>query len=416
MKIEILDAMMGSGKTTAIINWINKHPEKRYIYISPLLSEVGEGGRVQQESKHVKFCCPSDADGSKSEDLLLLLQSGENIACTHSLYRKMTHEHLDVISKVGYTLIIDEELGVIEGFSDYAQTDIQWLIQMGVLSICESDGKIVWCEQKADETMEESHKYARLKNMCDVEMLYAAKRTNAMITTQLPTRLIDVCERVIVLTYMFKGNVLDCFLRLKGFDVVEFTEVNDDLRKVDGDLIRSLITITPIPKKFTLCNKLSSTWYDKASSADLKKVENAIRSIAVSWGVSGENLMYTFPKDRSIKSDKRTVKIKPRGFIEVKQKIDGVTITKPLWLASSIRATNDYAHVNHCIHAYRRYPLTAVDSYLKDYGYPINVSVFALSELLQWVWRTSIRNEEPIKVCILSDYMLELFQEWLQSL
>lgn len=43
MKIEILDAMMGSGKTTALIRWINKHPEKRYIYISPLLSEVGEG-------------------------------------------------------------------------------------------------------------------------------------------------------------------------------------------------------------------------------------------------------------------------------------------------------------------------------------------------------------------------------------
>lgn len=47
--------------------------------------------------------------------------------------------------------------------------------------------------------------------------------------------------------------------------------------------------------------------------------------------------------------------------------------------------------------------------------HPIDPEVFALSEMLQWVWRSRIRNGQPIKVCILSDRMLRLFQHWLSG-
>ena len=45
----------------------------------------------------------------------------------------------------------------------------------------------------------------------------------------------------------------------------------------------------------------------------------------------------------------------------------------------------------------------------------IDIEVFALSELLQWTWRSAIRNGEPISICILSDKMLKLFQVWLSG-
>jgi len=54
-----------------------------------------------------------------------------------------------------------------------------------------------------------------------------------------------------------------------------------------------------------------------------------------------------------------------------------------------------------------------VNAYLQDYGHPIDIEVFALSELLQWIWRSAIRNGQPISVCILSDKMLRLFETWL---
>ena len=38
--VEVLDAIMGSGKTLGIINWMLDNPNNRYLYVSPMLSEV----------------------------------------------------------------------------------------------------------------------------------------------------------------------------------------------------------------------------------------------------------------------------------------------------------------------------------------------------------------------------------------
>ena len=38
--VEILDSIMGSNKTNGILKWIDSHHNEKYIYISPLLSEV----------------------------------------------------------------------------------------------------------------------------------------------------------------------------------------------------------------------------------------------------------------------------------------------------------------------------------------------------------------------------------------
>lgn len=39
-KVEVLDAIMGSGKTLGIIRWMLDNPNNRYLYVSPMLSEV----------------------------------------------------------------------------------------------------------------------------------------------------------------------------------------------------------------------------------------------------------------------------------------------------------------------------------------------------------------------------------------
>lgn len=40
MKIKIIDSIMGSGKTSAAINYMNKDYQKKFIYITPYLDEV----------------------------------------------------------------------------------------------------------------------------------------------------------------------------------------------------------------------------------------------------------------------------------------------------------------------------------------------------------------------------------------
>ena len=81
--VEILDSIMGSNKTNGILKWIDSHPNEKYIYISPLLSEVDYGSRLDTDLKNVTFEFPNtDYDNnikSKSDDLLNLISSGSNI-------------------------------------------------------------------------------------------------------------------------------------------------------------------------------------------------------------------------------------------------------------------------------------------------------------------------------------------------
>lgn len=65
------------------------------------------------------------------------------------------------------------------------------------------------------------------------------------------------------------------------------------------------------------------------------------------------------------------------------------------------------------IHAYNRYPNKNVKLYMQGYGVYIDDEQFALAEMVQWVWRSRIRNGEPIKLCIASERMEKLFKEWL---
>ena len=59
-KVEVLDSIMGCGKTQNIIRWMESHPEEKYVYVSPLLSEVEEGGRLSRNLKNLSFEYPQN--------------------------------------------------------------------------------------------------------------------------------------------------------------------------------------------------------------------------------------------------------------------------------------------------------------------------------------------------------------------
>lgn len=109
MQVEVLDALCGTGKTHAIIKWMHDNPTQRYLYVSPLLTEIEE--RIVPECEDLGFTYPTTEDGkTKAEHLLELLREGHNIAFTHNLYTRLTPTHIDVIRDMGYVLIIDEEV------------------------------------------------------------------------------------------------------------------------------------------------------------------------------------------------------------------------------------------------------------------------------------------------------------------
>lgn len=403
--VEILDSIMGSGKTNAIIAWIDANPNVKYIYVSPLLTEIEEGARIHTNLKKVSFEIPSNENGSKSESFLELLKEGSNVACTHSLYLGMTSEHFNLIAKHGYTVIIDEELDVIESFDKYSISDLEWLYDNQIVEISEDDGMVTWVGDR--KLINESHKYFTLLCYCDAKALYTAKRSNSMMVTQLPVRLFECAKRVVILTYMFKGNILDSFLKLKGIKSVPFTDVEVE-HKSKKD-IRNLITLIPPNSKLTNYS-MSSSWYkNKATSANISDVSKYIRNTCVSLKCEAADVAWCVPKDRVTKTTRINKSlIAPKGYTKTAS-------GEHCYLSAMMRATNAYRHKKVMIHCYDRYPHISVSSYLQDFGVGVDNQVFALSELLQWTWRGCIRKGEPMTVAIGSKRMYHIFKEWLEE-
>jgi len=417
--VEVVDTIMGAGKSTECFNWINRNPNDKYIYVSPMLSEVGKDGRIHREIFGTEFISPDIEDSkfkTKIEHLTQLLESGCNIACTHNLYLSMTQYHFDLVGKNNYTIILDEEIEVIKTYGVYSTSDIEYLIDKGEITVSEKDGGISWVgHNKSVEDYD--HKYFKLKNLCDKQAVYLNNGLSSkknILVSHIPLKLLVNAKRVIVITYMFSGSVLDCFLKLKGIPTKPCLDIIPK-KNISPKDYKSLITLVE-PNKKTENLKMSATWWKDLTKEDRKSVSsisNLIKNTANSYGFTGEDVMWTCPKENAagVAKDSRTVKLNPTGFVKYKK--DGVN--KTCWLSVHTRATNDYSYKKMVAHCYNRFPLQPIKVYLQSCGVPVDEDRYAISSLLQFVWRSQIRNEKPIVLLIANKRMCVLFKKWLNE-
>lgn len=408
-KIELLDSIMGSGKTQGVIQWMLNNPQNKYLYVSPMLTEVEE--RIPTACQALEFTYPCTEEyKTKGQHLLRLLEEGCNVSFTHSLFTDLTKQHLALIRKHEYVLIVDEEVAFIEPYKgNYSRDDIVSLEKAGHIRVEEDNlGRVVW--QWYDDNEMNDTAYSKLKRMSDLGMLYCAKRDRKIMVVHLPIELVQSSRRVILLTYLFKGSVMESFMDLKGIEIVPFKEVVPP--KTTKDVLtkaKSLITFIDTTTTKAVSNlSMSSTWYSKnATTADLEKVSNAIFSVYRKFG-DKESFIFTAPKSLADYQYVKDEKLK-RNIIHKKMPKDVD------WIYCGTKATNMWSHKSIAVHAYNRYVNTAIKAYLQDYGTPPDDDMFALSEMVQWIFRTCIRNDEPLQLCILNNRMKGLLCNWLNG-
>ena len=80
-KVTIVDAIMGSGKSSWAIQYMNENDDYNFLYITPFLSEVD---RIKEQCTRRIFTEPVQDGNGKMENLLNLLEKGYNVVLTET--------------------------------------------------------------------------------------------------------------------------------------------------------------------------------------------------------------------------------------------------------------------------------------------------------------------------------------------
>jgi hypothetical protein len=394
---------MGSGKTSAAINLVNSEKDTNFIYITPYLDEV----KRIKSSTNRKFYEPqyyqdSKLYQSKFDSLHALLSEGKNIVSTHALFKRANRETRELIYNGSYTLILDEVMDVVEHLS-IKKHDLQGLYDLNL--IYEKDGYILWNEDKKDWD-------SRYNDIRDMALNYnlIKYKDNILIWT-FPADIFKSFKDVYILTYQFEAQIQKYYYDLhninykyyiadNSFNTYSFKEKPIDYSEKDIKLnIKSKIHIIEHEKLNRIGDdqySLSLNWLKNAEDTVLNQLkrhtENYFRNIVNSK--ANENLWTTYK--------------------DYKGKLQGKRYTKA-FIPLNTRATNLYKDRKNLAYLLNRFPNTIIDNFLKTKGININKDYYALSECLQWVWRSAIRDNKEINLYIPSKRMRTLLIQWLND-
>lgn len=403
--IKVCNAIMGSGKTSAAITYMNEHKnESRFIFITPFLEETK---RIKDKCPDLHFVEPSSRipkyGFKKRSHTEHLISEGMNIATTHSAFKTYTHEMLNQIKERGYTLVIDENVDVLEQM-EADPNDLELVVANGFMKEQDGEYRITDKEYKGVALtsgllgVAKTRVLTRVKDGSDIFYYWS-----------LPVDLITSFKDVFVLTYMFECQSIYYFLKLHNLPY-EYIGVNKDecgvYRFVDhgGSIpayvksLRDKIHILENEKMNSIgdgYHDLSMHWFSKKSS-DVDQLKNNIyncfRNI---WDVpTSERLWSTFKIAQH--------KLKAKGYIKS-------------FLVFNSRATNSYKNRTSLVYAVNVFMNVNEKLYYKRYGIDVDEDGYALSTMIQWIWRSAIREGKDINIYIPSKRMRTLLIGWINT-
>lgn len=446
ISIQVIDAPCGAGKTSWAIQNINENSDESFIYCTPFLDEID---RIRKAcGRYQRFSEPIPFTGAKIDNFNELLATGGDIAVTHITFLNATQETLDLIRTGNYTLIIDEVLDVVTDFNKVqsventsrqtiTKEDIKFLLEREIISIA-PDNRVIWCggEYGDDFKFSEVQRYARLNRLYCVD--------NKLLLAVFPPEMFKYFKSVYIMTYLFGGSIFKYYLDL--FDIkYETVSVSYGSGKYSlvehsprADIAfrqqcRGLIHVCDnAAMNDYKSNALSKTWYDNSKNDDRLKrlkcnIQNFYRRYLKGAKASNGDIMWTCfgEYENKLKGQgytrERCLTEKDRALPEaVKENIE-----KELscFVPCNAKATNIYRNrwaLAYCVNMYfnpmiRRFFTDGNDERARNGMseiYP-DENMYALSCLVQWIFRSRIRDGKPISIYIPNKRMRQLFLDWM---
>ncbi len=377
-----------------------------------------------------------------------MLSLGSDIAVTHTTFLNATPETLELIEWGNYTIIIDEALDVVTSFNDVqtventpkqkvTPSDIKLLLENKIIKI-EQNNKVVWLDKEYDGEC----KFSEVQRFAKLGRLYCVD--NQFLITVFPPEMFKCFNEVYILTYMFTGSTFKYYLDLFNIDyelksvkediLYELTDYNRESDRKFRAKCKELITICDNEKMNGYkSNALSKSWYDNSRNNDRlgflqKNVKNYYRNI-LKVNASSGGIMWTcygayedkirgngYTRERRLTDDEKKLP-KPEQEKILKQ----LTCFVPC----NSKATNIYSNrwaLAYCINIFFHPKIKnfftennkdRVQNGLSEIR--PDADLYALSCLIQWIFRSRIRNGKPINIYIPSTRMRNLLIDWLNS-
>lgn len=406
-KITVVDNPMGTGKTSWSIQYINDNQFENILYITPFLSEVE---RILDNTDR-EFKQPIYKGGSKLENLNELLNCQYDIASTHALFKKFDDESRENIKKGHYTLILDEVLNVIEPYN-VQKDDVPLLKDSGCITIDE-DGFVIWNKEKANYDT----KYNDIKILAESRSLVCINQK--FLLWHYPPDIFTLFDNIYILTYLFEASILKGYFDLYKirYDKKSICSENGkyfitDFCLPDTKVYSKLLNIydgnlnTNIKQKQT---GLSSTWFGKKVNIPIiqQMKKNLYNYFANILNAKSETIMWTTFKDSK-------TNLRGKGYSK-EFTAEQLKSTERAYgfLACNARSTNKYGYCYNLAYCLNVYLHPSVSQFFRQKGIVIDEELYALSEMIQWIWRSRIRNNEKINIYIPSIRMRTLLNSWI---
>lgn len=396
--VTVIDSIMGAGKTSWALQYINQAPaDRKFIYITPFLDEVQRV--IESTAETRKFYEPSNRskDGTKFRSLKQLIVSGYDICSTHSLFQRADDELIELLTESGYTLILDEVMNVVEQ-ANIIRKDITTMINSGLITI---DGnRVIWIDEEYD--VEPGGRFADIKALAKAGNLFI-HRDRFLIWT-FPPRVFNAFDNVFILTYLFNAQLQRYYYDLHRIDYSYKSVYKDgevysladyDRRKEKRPEVMALIDLydgqfNDMGDRRTA---LSASWLRNADGDVLDRIRKNISGFLRNHcSAKSDDILWTTLKD--VQYDLRG-KGYSNSFIPV-----------------NTRATNEYSERWALAYVFNRFLSPIESAFFEDNGVTVDPDLLAVSDLLQWVWRSRIRNGQPVKLYLPSSRMRSLLLAW----
>ena len=506
LKINVIDGIMGSGKSSGMINKINylknKHPDNKFLIIVPYLDEVERYSASLRGFKALVKSIPP-----KKITLEKYLKENKDIICTHQLF--LQNSELIVNYASGYTLVIDEAINSLISVFDFPKLinserintdikiqsdntltlkenasiysfgddDLTFLFNKGYLKLSsDTSNLIIW-----DDTKPLASIYSCLRDYFiqnDVYRLTAKhelEEDTYYYISLFPEKTFRVFKDIFIMTYLWDAQMMKYYFDFYGseyhflypvpaFPISGSSESLNNINSSNYNLEENFIDFEnkdffildnkkfyknfEFTQRIQACKNIYLPGYTYNIQRNIyAKNPNSKNTLYFFWNKNRKvqntiTLSYSFYQN--IENNKQVLSMLknnvnkftkdnlPASFKHNNKRViwsvfdcakDSFSnsrghFSSTNYIPINSKATNQYKDANVLIYLVNRFINPHYYNFIKNYcpsGENFDEDLYALSELLQWIWRSAIRDNKPVCIYIPSERMLNLLLNWLNN-